>query len=210
MMNTFARTCLLLLALGACNEGQDAPIVEPPTPALIRVRATYAGEAPTFVQASCDDGACGTAALDGSGSTVFRTGEGTRAVALTVPSNCAVDLPNPITVTAVGGSTIDADFTIRCTGPGTARITIQAEGNGTSPLFFYQVEYGDPNCNLVDACGYVQVQAGSTGVVTVPAGLVSFGLIGVPFGCRVTTAAPVLVDVLPGATVDVRFDLQCD
>jgi len=206
MMNTSARTCLLLLALAACHEGQEASIVEPPPPALIRVRATYVGEAPTFVQASCDEGACGSVALDSSGSAVFSAGTGTRVIALWVPDNCAVDSPSPRTVVTVSGSTVDARFTIRCVPFGTARIALLASGDGTRPTAYF-VDYGSVGCGW--NCSRVLVTAGGTAEVTV-LGQSEFNLVNELTNCRVTSGMPVLVDVLPGSTVDVRFDVQCD
>jgi hypothetical protein len=203
------RTCVLLLFLAACgDQEQDPTTVAPDAPTLIRVEVTYVGEPPQYAYASCDAGACGSVELDSSGSAVFVAGEGTRAITLSVPRNCTVDSPSQRTVTTVSGSTVDARFTIRCVPFGTARIAVLTTGEGTRPGAYF-VGWGDVACLAFFECDRVLVTAGSTAEVTA-LGPTEFFLVNELSNCRTTSGTPVLVDVLPGSTVDVRFDVQCD
>jgi Tol biopolymer transport system component len=192
-------TALVLLAAGC---GGDS--VGPDGTAMIRAAASTTGDArdPDGYTVTLDG--VTTRALAPDGLTTFDHVEpGERTLSLgDVSANCAVDGPNPRTLTVTEGAVADAAFSVRCSvRNGALRISAATSG---SPV--------DPDGYAVAVDDGAPVALGTTATVTidpVPEGAHQVRLSGIEPNCVVGGANPRTATVVASATTSVSFALTC-
>jgi Tol biopolymer transport system component len=129
---------------------------------------------------------------------------GTSSVLLQgIASNCTVSGANPVTVEIVANTTVQAAFSISCTGSGTGSIGITTQTTGSSL---------DPDGYTVSVDGGSGQAIGTNGTLTVPGlapGNHSVQLAGVATNCTVGAPNPRTVAVTSGATASTTFQVTC-
>jgi hypothetical protein len=144
------------------------------------------------------DGVAAMTAIASNASTLLSNVEvGPHVIELTdVAANCAVNGPNPATVTVTAGVTTDLHFAVTCLGNGTVHMTVSTTGADIPATY-----------GAGAAGSYVALPANGTGSLTLPPGSQVVRLF-VPANCNVTSN-DVPVTVISGATVDVAFKVGC-
>jgi Tol biopolymer transport system component len=188
---------LLAAGCGGDSSGLDGT-------AIIRAAASTTGDArdPDGYTVTLDGATTRTLAPDGL-TTFDNVEPGQRTLTLGgVAPNCAVEGPNPRTLTVTEGAVADAAFSVRCSARnGALRISAATSG---APL--------DPDGYTVAVDDGASVALGTTGTVTidpVPEGAHQVRLGGVEPNCVVAGSNPRPVTIVASATTSVSFSLTC-
>jgi hypothetical protein len=127
---------------------------------------------------------------------------GMHTVALeSLPLNCAVAGPNPVSVGVTSGQTVQVHFAVTCSDPGTLVVITQTTTtNGARPE-----SYG----LTLDGKSGARVAANGRLAIVVGEGNHRVELTDVPASCALEPGALVEFSVAGGDTTEIRFEVSC-
>ncbi|MDQ6828225.1 MAG: hypothetical protein M3081_05105, partial [Gemmatimonadota bacterium] len=118
-----------------------------------------------------------------------------------LPANCTVSGTNPVSVTVVANTTVNASFTVVCVQTvGSITVTTTTTGTGIPASFTYAIDAGTA-ATIAAASGTATVSAVATGTHNVT--------LTVPSNCTVAATNPRAVTVAVGAVVTAAFTASC-
>ena len=186
----------------ACGEGGTDVVL----PSLRVTTATTGVELdPDGYGIAVDGGAALSIGLDAT-VVMDRLTEGAHVVALTgLATNCSVVGENPRSVSVVADATATAAFAVTCSAsaplPGAVQVSTTITGSGTDP---------DGFALLLDGTDAGPIGAGATSTLSgIAAGSHSVGLSGLAANCQVAGENPRVLNLPPGQTVPLAFEVTC-
>jgi hypothetical protein len=203
---TPAQTCLVTAAGGTvASANVTTVVIDCVANGTLRVTVSTAGpDAPaTYTVAALSTSWYSREVVPTNDTVSLALAPGVQEVSLTVPPNCRVTSPHPLSVTVASGGTTDIVFAVTCVANGTLRVTASTTGPNAPATYTVGVDQ--------DYTGFGSLAViSSNGTVSkkLPPGSHIVELL-VPLNCTVASPNNVAVSLTSGATTDLGFTVVC-